>query len=59
MFQQAIPPVYQEVYETGAENVRLKRQLASFARVWDHNIGAQGFVIAAAKQQAVRQEGKA
>ena len=51
MFQQAIPPIYQEVFETGTENERLKRQLTSFARTWDRNIGAQGFVIAAAKQQ--------
>lgn len=59
MFQQAIPPIYQEVFETGAENERLKRQLTSFTYTWDRNIGAQGFVIAAAKQQATPQEGKA
>jgi hypothetical protein len=59
LFQQAIPPIYQEVFETGMENERLKRQLDSFARTWDRNIGAQGFVIAAAKQQVGPQEGKA
>lgn len=59
LFQQAIPPIYQEVFETGTENERLKRQLASFARTWDRNIGAQGFVIAAARQQTGPQEGKA
>ena len=59
MFHQAIPPIYQDVFETGAENERLKRQLNSFARTWDRNIGAQGFVIAAAKKQAAPEEGKA
>ena len=59
MFQQAIPPIYQEVFEAGTENERLKRQLTSFADTWDRNIGAQGFVIAAVKQQAAPQEGKA
>ena len=59
MFQQAIPPVYQEVFETGAENARLKRQLTRFAHTWDRNIGDQGFVAAAAKQKAAPQEGKA
>lgn len=59
MFQQAIPPIYQEVFATGAENARLKRQLTTFAHKWDRNIGAQGFVTAAAKQRATPQEGKA
>jgi hypothetical protein len=52
LFQQALPPVYQEVYATGSANDRLKRQLTAFALRWDQNIGAQGFVIAAAKQKA-------
>ena len=57
MFQQAIPPIYQEVFGTGGENARLKRQLTKFAHTWDRNIGAQGFVTAAAKQKAGPQEG--
>jgi hypothetical protein len=59
LFQQAIPPIYQEVFETGTENEQLKRQLTSFARTWDPNIEAQGFLIAAARQQAARKERKA
>jgi hypothetical protein len=59
MFQQDIPPIYQEVFETGAEKEQLKRQLTSFARTWDRNIEAQGFVIAAARQHAARKERKA
>jgi hypothetical protein len=59
LFQQAIPPIYQEVFETGTENKRLKRQLTSFARTWDRNIEVQGFVIAAARQQAATKERKA
>jgi hypothetical protein len=59
LFQQAIPPIYQEVFETGAEKEQLKRQLTSFARTWDRNIEAQGFVIAAARQHAARKERKA
>src|SRR5438270_8865956 len=38
LFQQAIPPIYQDVFATGAENVRLKRQLTSFAQTWDRNL---------------------
>ena len=59
MFQQAIPPIYQDVFATGAENATLKRQLASFAHTWDCNIGEQGFVTAAAQQKATSREGKA
>jgi hypothetical protein len=59
LFRQAIPPIYQEVFETGTENEQLKRQLTSFARTWDHNIEAQGFVIAAARQQTATKERKA
>jgi hypothetical protein len=59
LFQQAIPALYQEVYGTGAENVRLKRQLTAFAERWDRNIETQGFVIAAAKAKATRNEGEA
>jgi hypothetical protein len=51
LFQQAIPALYQEVFATGAENVRLKRQLMSFAQQWDRNLQAQGFESAAAKLQ--------
>jgi hypothetical protein len=51
-FQQALPPVYQEVFATGSENLRLKQQLTAFAETWDRNIGHQGFVSAAALQQA-------
>jgi hypothetical protein len=51
-FQQALPPVYQEVFATGSENLRLKHQLSAFAVTWDRNIGLQGFVSAAALQQA-------
>ena len=58
MFQQAIPPIYQEVFEAGTENERLKRQLTSFAHTWDRNIGAQGFVIAAAKKQVAPERGR-
>lgn len=53
-FQQAIPPIYQEVYETGAENARLKRQLTRFAESWDRNLQAQGFESAAVRRQAQR-----
>jgi hypothetical protein len=56
LFQQAIPPLYQDVFATGAENVRLKRQLTSFAQRWDRNLQAQSFEIAAAKQQAQPKE---
>ena len=59
MFQQAIPPIYQDVYATGAENAKLNRQLESFAHKWDCNIGAQGFVTAAAQQKATSREVKA
>ena len=43
-FQQAIPPVYQEVFENGpaSENHRLKRQLPEFVRMWDRNLQEQG-----------------
>jgi hypothetical protein len=53
-FQQAMPPVYQEVFENGpaSENRRLKRQLMEFAQMWDRNLQQQGFVTAAAQQQA-------
>ena len=54
LFQQAIPPIHQEVFATGAENPRLKRQLTVFAQQWDHNLKAQGFESAAAKQQVQR-----
>jgi hypothetical protein len=42
-FQQAVPPVYQEVFENGlaSENHRLKRQLTGFARIWDRNLQEQ------------------
>jgi hypothetical protein len=56
LFQQAIPPIYQEMFATGAENIRLKRQLTSFAQTWDRNLRAQGFESAAAKQQAQPKE---
>ncbi len=59
LFQQAIPPIYQEVFDTGSENTRLKRQLTIFAQGWDRNLGEQGFVTAAAQQQAKAQEAKA
>jgi hypothetical protein len=60
-FQQAMPPVYQEVYENGpaSENRRLKRQLMEFAQMWDRNLLRQGFVTAAAQQQAGKHEAKA
>ena len=60
-FQQAIPPVYQEVFENGpaSKNHRLKRQLAAFAEMWDRNLQEQGFVTAAAQQQTRTQEAKA
>jgi len=60
-FQQAIPPVYQEVFENGpaSENHRLKSQLTAFAQMWDRNLQEQGFVTAAAQQQAHFQEVKA
>ncbi len=45
LFQQAIPPIYQEVYERG-ENLQLKRQLSTFADTWDRNLEAQGFLAA-------------
>ncbi len=61
LFQQAIPPVYQEVFENGpaSENRRLKRKLIDFAPMWDRNLEAQGFVTAAAQQQFRTQEAKA
>ncbi|MDQ2842887.1 MAG: hypothetical protein M3Y72_17985 [Acidobacteriota bacterium] len=44
LFQQAIPPVYQEVFENGpaSENHRLKRKLTEFAQMWDRNLQEQG-----------------
>ena len=51
-FQQALSPLYQEVFATGSENLRLKHQLTTFAEMWDRNLGQQGFVSAAALQQA-------
>ncbi len=61
LFQQAIPPVYQEVFEKGptSENHRLKRDLTEFAQIWDRNLQEQGFVTAAAQQQTRTQEAKA
>ncbi len=56
---QAIPPVYQEVFDSGSEDARLKRQLISFAQQWDRNLGEQGFVTAAVTQQAKAQGAKA
>jgi hypothetical protein len=56
LFQQAIPPLYQEVFATGAENIRLKRQLLSFAQQWDRNLRDQGFESAAAKLQTQPKE---
>jgi len=60
-FQQAIPPVYQEVFENGpaSENHRLKRKLTEFAQTWDRNLQDQGFVTAAAQQQTRTQKAKA
>ncbi len=59
LFQQAIPPIYQEVFKSGTEDARLKRQLISFAQLWDRNLGEQGFVTAAAQQLMKVQEAKA
>jgi hypothetical protein len=61
LFQQAVPPVYQEVFENGpaSENHRLKRQLTTFAQTRDRNLNDQGFVTAAAQQQTQTQEAKA
>jgi len=42
--------LFQEVYRYGADgkkthvNVRLKQELASFARTWFHNLKEQGFL---------------
>lgn len=56
-FQQAIPPIYQEVYTEGFKGYRpaLMRELKSFARIWQTNIGHQKFLQAlkAQGQQAV------
>lgn len=42
-FQQAIPPVYQEVYsESGRLNPQLKVQLDSFLATWLKNLVDQG-----------------
>ncbi len=42
-FQQAIPPIYQEVYpEPGKVYPRLKRELNSFLSLWLRNLKAQG-----------------
>jgi hypothetical protein len=46
MFQQAIPPVYQEI-ESNSTGHALRKQLESFAAAWDKNIGEQGFLKAA------------
>ncbi len=61
LFQQAIPPIYQEVFENdpASENHRLKRKLTEFAQMWDRNLQEQGFVTAAAQQQTHTQEVKA
>jgi hypothetical protein len=61
MFQQAQPPIYQEVFENGpgSENRQLKRKLTIFARTWDRNLNEQGFLAAAAHQHARSREVKA
>ena len=42
-FQQAIPPIYQQVYpEPGLVNLRLKRQLNQFLNMWLKNCIEQG-----------------
>jgi hypothetical protein len=40
LFEQAIPPICPEVFETKTENEQLKQLLTSFARTWDRNIKA-------------------
>ena len=48
-FQQAIPPIYQEVYpEPGMVAPRLKRDLNAFLSLWLRNLKAQGHSLAAA-----------
>ena len=61
LFQQAIPPICQEVFENdpASENHRLKRKLTEFAQMWDRNLQEQGFITAAAQQQTRIQEAKA
>jgi hypothetical protein len=46
MFQQAIPPVYQEI-ESNSTGHALRKQLEVFAAQWDKNLGQQGFLKAA------------
>jgi Domain of unknown function (DUF6908) len=46
MFQQAIPPVYQEITSNSTGSA-LRKQLEIFAARWDKNIGEQGFLKAA------------
>ena len=42
-FQQALPPVYQEVYpEPGKFNPQLKRELNAFLATWLNNLRSQG-----------------
>jgi hypothetical protein len=49
-FQNDYMGLFQEVYRYGADgkkthvNVRLKQELASFARTWFHNLKDQGFL---------------
>jgi hypothetical protein len=55
LFQQAIPPVYQEVASDSTGRTLCKK-LEVFAAQWDTNLGQQGFVEAAerAKKGAAR-----
>jgi hypothetical protein len=45
MFQQAIPPIYQEI-ESNSTGHALRKQLELFAATWDKNIREQGFLKA-------------
>lgn len=47
-FEQSLPPLYQQVFSDDRKTYRpqLLRQLKSFARTWQTNIGHQGFLKA-------------
>jgi hypothetical protein len=51
-FEQSLPPLYQQVYADDWKTFKpqLLRELKSFARMWQVNIGHQGFLKALKEQ---------
>ena len=51
MFQQAIPPIYQEVYpEPGKYSPRRHKELNDFLRMWLGNLKDQGHKVVEARR---------